>query len=116
MAQQVAYLVNLKISQKAFALDASIFARPSTLHEFGNIHVGISHQAGDRNNFWPLWEYLEGKYKINWATEDPKALEEFLKTQGRFKHLFKPGNEKVIAKMQKEVDEDWKRLVNMTEI
>ena len=67
-------------------------------------------------NFWPLWEYEDGKYKINWATENPKPIEEFLKTQGRFKHLFRPGNEKVIIEMQKEVDADWKKLINLTEV
>jgi pyruvate ferredoxin oxidoreductase beta subunit len=67
-------------------------------------------------NFWPLWEYMDGRYKINWAAENPKPLEEFLKTQGRFKHLFKSGGESVIAEMQKEVDEEWKRLVQLAEI
>jgi len=78
-------------------------------------YVNIGKLATE-TNFWPLYEYENGVYKINWATEKPKPIEEFLKTQGRFKHLFKPDNEKVIAEMQKEVDEDWKKLVNLTEI
>jgi pyruvate ferredoxin oxidoreductase beta subunit len=78
-------------------------------------YVNIGKLATE-TNFWPLWEYQDGKYKINWATENPKKIEEFLKTQGRFKHLFKSGNEKVIAEMQKEVDENWKKLVNLVEI
>jgi pyruvate ferredoxin oxidoreductase beta subunit len=67
-------------------------------------------------NFWPLWEYFDGKYKINWATELPKPLEEFLKTQGRFKHLFKPGGEKVIGEMQMEVNQNWLRLLNSADV
>ncbi len=66
-------------------------------------------------NFWPLYEIKSGKYIVNWATEKPKAISEFLKTQGRFKHLFKPENEKVLKEIQKQVDEEWMRLVNLTE-
>jgi pyruvate ferredoxin oxidoreductase beta subunit len=77
-------------------------------------YVNIGKMATE-TNFWPLYEYENGKYTINWATENRKPIEEFIKTQGRFKHLFKPGNEKVIAEIQKEVDEDWERLVNLAE-
>ena len=38
------------------------------------------------------------------------SFEEFLKPQGRFKHLFKPGNEELIALFQKEVDKRWEDL------
>ena len=37
--------------------------------------------------------------------------EEFLKLQGRFRHLFKPGNEALIAEIQKDVDEKWAQLL-----
>ena len=38
-------------------------------------------------------------------------IEEFLKTQGRFKHLFKPGNEHLIQEIQEEVDRRWEDLL-----
>ena len=34
-----------------------------------------------------------------------KPLTEFLKPQGRFKHLFKPGNEHLLEQLQQECDE-----------
>ena len=41
---------------------------------------------------------------------------EFLKPQGRFKHLFSPGNEALLEKIQAEVDRYWdyieKRCIN----
>jgi len=67
-------------------------------------------------NFWPLYEIKDGKYIVNWATEKPKPVEEFLKTQGRFKHLFSEKNKPVIEKIQEEVDKEWKKLVNIAEI
>jgi len=61
-------------------------------------------------NFWPLFEIEEGKYEINLEVKKPKPVEEFLKGQGRFKHLFEAKNKKVIKNIQKQVDENWKRL------
>jgi pyruvate ferredoxin oxidoreductase beta subunit len=63
-------------------------------------------------NFWPLYEIEDGKYKINLEIKNPKPIEEFLKGQGRFKHLFEAKNKKVIKEMQKTVDENWKELLS----
>jgi len=117
----VAYLTDLKMkAKKAFALEGPRFLlvlQPCTnLWKYPTSEYVRIGKLATETNFWPLWEYFDGKYKINWATENPKPLEEFLKTQGRFKHLFKPGNEKVVAEMQEEADENWKRLANLVEI
>jgi len=36
--------------------------------------------------------------------DNKKPIEEFLKPQGRFKHLFAPGNEALLAEIQADVD------------
>jgi pyruvate ferredoxin oxidoreductase beta subunit len=61
-------------------------------------------------NFWPLYEIENGKYKINLEIKKPKPIEEFLKGQGRFRHLFEAKNKKIIKKIQKMVNENWKKL------
>jgi len=65
-------------------------------------------------NFWPLYEIEDGKYKINLdpsaSGKKPKPIEEFLKGQGRFKHLFEAKNNKIIKEIQKTVDSNWKKL------
>ena len=38
-------------------------------------------------------------------------IEEFLSKQGRFKHLFKKGNEHLLEEFQKEVDRRWEDLL-----
>ena len=38
-------------------------------------------------------------------------IKDFLRAQGRFKHLFKPGNEHLIEEFQKEVDRRWENLL-----
>jgi pyruvate ferredoxin oxidoreductase beta subunit len=117
----VSYLADLEAkAKKAFELEGPRFLlvlQPCTnLWKFPTSQYVNIGKLATETNFWPLWEYLDGKYKINWATENPKPLEYFLKTQGRFKHLFKPGNEKVIEEMKREVDENWKRLVDLAEV
>ena len=117
----VAYLDDLKMkAKKVFEIEGPRFLlvlQPCTnLWKFPTSqYVNIGRLATE-TNFWPLWEYFDGKYKINWATENPKPLEEFLKTQGRFKHLFKSGGEKIIDEMQKEIDENWGKLVKLVDV
>jgi pyruvate ferredoxin oxidoreductase beta subunit len=61
-------------------------------------------------NFWPLYEIDDGKFTINYTPKERKPIEEFLKGQGRFKHLFTPENKHVIEDMQKIVDSEFARL------
>ena len=50
---------------------------------------------------------IDGKYKINYKPKNRLPIEEFLKPQRRFKHMFKPGNEWMIKEFQEEVDKRW---------
>ena len=66
--------------------------------------------------YWPLYEVIDGKYKINYKPAKKLPIEEFLKPQKRFKHMFKPGNEWMIEEFQKEVDKRWQELLDLEEI
>ena len=66
--------------------------------------------------YWPLYEVIDGKYKINYKPAKKLPIEEFLKPQKRFKHMFKPGNEWMIEEFQKEVDARWQELLDLEEI
>ena len=66
--------------------------------------------------YWPLFEVVDGKYKINYKPAKKLPVEEFLKPQKRFKHMFKPGNEWMIEEFQKEVDRRWDELLKLEEI
>ncbi len=60
--------------------------------------------------YWPVYEYENGKYKINIKPKKPKDIEEFLFVQNRFKHL---KNEKeLIDKIRKHLNEKWNELLN----
>ena len=61
--------------------------------------------------YWPLFEVIDGKWILNYKPKNKLPLEEFLKKQGRFSHLFKPGNEYLIEAFQQEVDRRWEELL-----
>lgn len=63
--------------------------------------------------FWPLYEVENGEYKISYKPREKKPVTDFLKTQGRFKHLFKPGNEYMLEKIQAHVDSEWEKLLKL---
>lgn len=65
--------------------------------------------------YWPLYEVINGKYVINYKPVKKKPIEEFLRPQKRFKHMFKEGNEWMIEKFQKEVDRRWEELLRLEE-
>jgi len=60
--------------------------------------------------FWPMYEIENGKWNLTYEPKKKLPIEEFLKLQGRFKHLFNPGNEDLIGHIQTEVDRKWEIL------
>ena len=66
--------------------------------------------------YWPLYEVVDGKYKITYKPAKKLPVEEFLKPQKRFKHIFKSGNEWMIEEFQKEVDRRWEDLLKLEEM
>ena len=71
-----------------------------------NTSVQIARSAV-QTGFWPLFEIEDGTWRQTVKVHNRKPLEEFLKPQGRFKHLFKEGNEEVLADVKTEVDRNW---------
>ena len=61
--------------------------------------------------YWPLFEIENGVTRITTMPKEKKPLTEFMEPQGRFKHLFKPGQEGMLAEAQSHVDSGWERLL-----
>lgn len=66
--------------------------------------------------YWPLYEVVDGKYKITYKPGKKLPIEEFLKPQKRFKHMFKPENKWMIDAFQKEVDKRWESLLALEKL
>lgn len=74
---------------------------PSESIEIGRLAV--------RTGIWPLKEYVDGKVVHTKIPHPRIPVEEYLKKQGRFDHLFKPRrNEPLLAELQANVDEYWR--------
>ena len=67
-------------------------------------------KLGIETCYWPLFEVVEGKWILNYEPKKKLPIEDFLSKQGRFKHLFKKGNEHLLEAFQKEVDRRWEDL------
>jgi pyruvate ferredoxin oxidoreductase beta subunit len=60
--------------------------------------------------YWPLYEIENGVTKITVTPKEKIPVAEFMKPQGRFKHLFTPENEGLLQQVQEEVDREWEKL------
>jgi len=61
--------------------------------------------------FWPLYEAENGNYKITKKPKNKLPVSAFLEKQGRFRHLMRPENKKVIDELQAFVDRKWEHLL-----
>jgi pyruvate ferredoxin oxidoreductase beta subunit len=116
----VAYMADLKKkAQKALAVEGpsflTVFSPCTNNWKFPTSQYVAIAKLATETNFWPLYEIENGRHKITFEPKDVKPISEFLKTQGRFKHLFTEKNQPVIDRMQQIANAEFARLVNLTE-
>lgn len=106
-------------SEKAFKVDG-----PAFLNVIAMCHRGWRFPQEDtiqvsklavETGFWPLIEIENGVWKFTYKPKQRKPVVEFLKPQGRFKHLFKEENKPILDEIQKDIDDNWARLERMCE-
>ena len=62
-----------------------------------------------KTGVWPLREYADGKLTHSRVPHPRLPVEDYLRTQGRFRHLFEPRrNDALIAQIQARVDAYWR--------
>ncbi len=122
-AHNIPYLAQASIShwkdlttkaEKAFAVEGPAFLNvfapcPRGWRIPSNQSVEIAKLAV-QTGFWPLYEVEDGVFRQTVRVVNRKPVEEFLKPQGRFKHLFKPENAALLAEIQADVDRAWDQL------
>lgn len=100
--------------QKALSIDG-----PSFINILTPCRLGWKYKPEDTMSLarlavetcvWPSFEVENGIYKINVMPKEKEPVTEFLKPQGRFKHLFKPENAHILEAIQKNVDNNWELL------
>ena len=60
--------------------------------------------------FWPLYEVENGRFRITIKPREKKPVVEWLKAQGRFRHLLAPENAELVELIQERVDREWRKL------
>lgn len=60
---------------------------------------------------WPLYEVVNGQYKITYKPKAKKPVLDFLKLQGRYRHLLKPENQAIVDSIQAITDKNWEDLL-----
>jgi len=63
--------------------------------------------------FWPLYEVEDGQYRLSYRPKQKLPVEHWLTPQKRFAHLLKPENAGPLAHVQKRVDDEWARLLEL---
>jgi pyruvate ferredoxin oxidoreductase beta subunit len=95
---------------------------PAVLHVYSPCPLGMRHDSEKsielarlavQTRYWPVYEVDKGKYKLNIKVPNPKPVVDFLKPQGRFRHLFQPKFENELTVIQQHVDANWKRITTL---
>ena len=68
-------------------------------------------RAAVNAGYWPLFEVVDGEYRLTYRPRHKMPLIPWLKRQGRFAHLFKPGNEETLLNLEAWVDREWEKLL-----
>jgi pyruvate ferredoxin oxidoreductase beta subunit len=93
---------------------------PAFLNVLTNCPIGWGHEprlapailnAAVDSRYWPLYEVVDGRYRLTYLPEAVVPVEEWLRPQKRFAHLFTPEGAAVLTEIQRRVDGEWAALL-----
>jgi pyruvate ferredoxin oxidoreductase beta subunit len=61
--------------------------------------------------YWPLYEVVDGTYRLTYRPQRTVDIEEWLRPQKRFAHLLRPENAALVDEIRSELARDWFALV-----
>ena len=128
VAHHVAYVAQAAISHwqdlsdkvvRATAVDGPSFLNVLSTCQLGWGHpprmsVRVSQLAVD-TRVWPLYEVVQGRYRITERPAHRQPVEAWLGAQRRFRHLLAPPHRALVAEIQRQVDAEWERLTALSE-
>jgi len=100
--------------ERAAALDG-----PAFLNVLTNCPLGWGHEprlgiqvvdAAVNSCFWPLYEVVDGEYRLTYEPDEYVPIEEWLRPQKRFAHLLRPESAELVERIQRQVAADWRSL------
>ena len=93
---------------------------PAFLNVLTDCPVGWGHEprlslkvlnAAVDSLFWPLYEVVDGRYRLTYQPETVVPIEDWLRPQKRFAHLLGPERAGLVEEIQHQVDADWEDLL-----
>jgi pyruvate ferredoxin oxidoreductase beta subunit len=105
--------LSLKV-ERAAAVDGAAFVNVLT-----DCPLGWGHEprlaphviaAAVESRFWPLYEVVDGRYRLTYEPEKAAPIERWLEGQQRFAHLLRPESVELVELIQQSVDRDWADL------
>jgi len=93
---------------------------PSFLNVLTDCPLGWGHEprisawivnAAVESCLWPLYEVVEGRYRLTYRPKKVVPVEEWLRPQARFRHLFRPEARELLDAIQRRLEEDWAALL-----
>ncbi|SKA05258.1 thiamine pyrophosphate-dependent enzyme [Selenihalanaerobacter shriftii] len=106
----------IRKARKAFEVDGPAFLNVLSQCPRGwrypeDLAMDLMRAATD-SCFWPLFEVENGEWNLNHIPKEKAPITDWLEPQGRFKHLFKEGNEHLIEEIQENVDKRWETILH----
>ena len=71
--------------------------------------ISILHAAVD-SCYWPLYEVVDGRYRLTYVPEEIRPVADWLRPQKRFAHLFTPEAEPVLHEIEQRIAREWAEL------
>jgi pyruvate ferredoxin oxidoreductase beta subunit len=108
------------LSQKVARATSQADGGPAFLNVLADCPLGWRHSArlsarvsrlAVETRFWPLYEIVDGDYRLTYRPFEDVPIEEWLRPQGRFAHLASAEHADEVAAIQAQVDADWDALL-----
>ncbi len=100
--------------ERAAAVDG-----PAFLNVLTDCPLGWGHEprtgphvvaAAVETGFWPLYEVVDGAYRLTYEPHSLQPIERWLEGQKRFAHILRPENASLVEEIQERVEREWVAL------
>jgi len=97
---------------------------PAVVHVFATCPLGWGSDPSQsmsiaklavRTTVFPIYEVVNGKYKLSMNVRNPVPIEEYMKLQRRFRHLLRPENKHELDAIKDSVKNNWERILRLCE-
>lgn len=95
---------------------------PAVVHVLAPCPLGWGSEPSDtiklarlavQTRVFPVYEVIDGRYRLNVKVSKPIPVEEYLKLQRRFQHLFRPEFKGELEEVKRMVEERWNRILEL---